>query len=75
MKDERKDPDSIVRAIFIELGRGGPKTPTEIAKASNINSETIRKYLDLIEFVQDQQRIVLRSTADDTVAMLVKDGN
>jgi len=75
MKDERKDPDSIVRAIFTELGKGGPKTPTEIARASNINSETIRKYLELIEFVQDQQRLVLRSTPDDTFAILVKEGN
>nr|MDO8112920.1 hypothetical protein [Candidatus Sigynarchaeota archaeon] len=75
MRDERKDPDSIIRAIFTELGRGGSKTPTEIAKAINGNSETIRKYLELIEFVQDQQRLVLRSTEDDTVAMLVKDDN
>jgi len=75
MKDERKDPESIIRAIFTELGRDGPKTPTEIAKAINSNSETIRKYLELIEFVQDQQRIVLRSTEDDIVAKLVKDGN
>jgi len=75
MKVERKDPDSIIRGIFTELGRGGPKTPTEIAKAIDCNSETIRKYLELIEFVQDQQRIVLRSTTDDTVANLVKDDN
>ena len=75
MKDERKDPESIIRAIFTELGRGGPKTPTEIAKAINGNSETIRKYLELIEILQNQQRLALRSTEDDTVAMLVKDDN
>lgn len=58
----KKDPDVIVHAIFNELEKNGLKTLTEIGKNIKSGYHTVKRYVDIIQFIQSQPKIIVETT-------------
>lgn len=69
----RKEPESLVRRIFQELGRNGAKSTNEIALSIKSNTTTVKKWVDLIEMIQGMPRVIVERTNYVTVVRLKKE--
>ncbi len=69
-RSTRKSNDEIIDAIFAELEGTGAKTPNEIAIALKANTQTIKRWLDIIKHVQSKPRLVLETGARFTLARI-----
>jgi len=71
----RKGPKEIVKDIFDMLETSGTKTTHEIAHALNSNTQTIRKYAELIEYIQSRQKLVIEKTTNITFLKITSKSN
>lgn len=67
----RKTPlhESFVK-IFISLDPEHPKTISDLVRETGFHHNTVRGYLELIEFVQAQPRLILERTGHSYQARL-----
>jgi hypothetical protein len=72
MAPGKKDPQDIIKAIFGDLSGGGLKSLSEIATDIGSHNYTVKKYTELIEFIQNQPRIIVEHTKALTLARLEK---
>ena len=71
----RKGPKEIVKEIFDMLETGGTKTTHEIAHVLNSNTQTVRKYAELIEYIQSREKLVIEKTTNITFLKITSKRN
>jgi len=67
----RKDQKQVIKEIFGALSKD-LKSVTEIADNIGSHHNTVKKSLDLIEFIQGQPKIVIEKTKASVLARLEK---
>ena len=72
MAPGKKDPEDIIKAIFDDLSKDGLKSLSEIATNIGSHNYTVKKYVELIKFIQDQPKIIIERTKTLTLARLEK---
>ncbi|WP_369019462.1 hypothetical protein DSAG12_04380 [Promethearchaeum syntrophicum] len=51
-----------VESIFFKLSSETPKTITDLVRETKYHHNTIRSYLELIEYIQSQPKLILERT-------------
>jgi hypothetical protein len=62
----------IFEKIFAKLEVDNSKTVADLVKETNFKHETVRKNLELIEFIQSQPKLILERTGHSYQAKLEK---
>ena len=60
MVDPSNKNHKIVMDIFEDLAEDGEKTITALSHDTKYHFQTLKSYLDLIEFIQEQPKLVVR---------------
>nr|MDO8112050.1 hypothetical protein [Candidatus Sigynarchaeota archaeon] len=70
-----KDPKTIINEIYAELEKDGAKTPNEIALKMKANMQTIKRWVDLIKYIQTKPKLIVESGTRITLIRIEKKGN
>jgi hypothetical protein len=71
-KADRTRNQAIVLKIFEDLAKDGEMTITDLVKSTQYHHKTILGYLELIEYIQNQPRLLLKRTGHSYLASVEK---
>ncbi|HME50786.1 MAG TPA: hypothetical protein VKM55_01085 [Candidatus Lokiarchaeia archaeon] len=57
----RKDPKTIIDQIYNELEKGGTKTTNQIAVKMKANTQTVKRWVDLVRYIQTKPKLMVES--------------
>jgi len=72
MSPQRPRINYIIERIFGELKQNEEKTITDIVKETKFHHNTVRGYLEMIEYIQSQPKLTLKRTGHSYLASLKK---
>jgi len=73
MTPKRSPISDIVDRIFAELKKNGFKSISEVSKATSIHHNTVKNYIDLIETIQAQPKLIVERMQHITMLRLEKE--
>lgn len=59
--------------IFEDLAKNGEKTITDIVKSTGYHHNTVRSYVEMIEYIQAQRKLILKRTGHSYLVSLEKE--
>jgi len=72
---DRPEIKTIIESIFNDLAINGEKTIADITKGTSYHHRTVLNYLELIEYIQAQRKLILKRTGHSYLASLEKKEN
>ncbi len=73
MTPKRSPISEIVDRIFEELRKNGFRSISEVSRATGIHHNTVKNYIELIETIQKQPKLIVEKTQYVTMLKLEKE--
>jgi DeoR/GlpR family transcriptional regulator of sugar metabolism len=67
-----RHPETIIDQIYAELQQDGTMTPNQIALKLKANTQTIKRWLDLIKLVQSKPKLIMETGSRITLVRIEK---